>query len=107
MPYHLACICTRSHRAAGYRHGHGRRVRRLAFIEQILAGVEVIPFDLASAREYARVWAELTAAGTPIGQLDLLAAACALAHGHDVFTDNVGEFARVPGLAVHQPGWPP
>lgn len=83
-----------------------RRTRRLALVEQILASVEVIPFDLAAARIHAVISAQLDAAGTPIGQHDLLIAATALTHGHAVFTDNLREFGRVTGLTARQPTWP-
>ncbi len=35
-----------------------------------------------------------------IGAHDLIISATALAHGHAVLTDNVGEFRRVPGLEI-------
>ncbi len=39
-------------------------------------------------------------AGTPIGPNDMLIAAHALAQGLTLVTDNMNEFARVPGLEV-------
>jgi tRNA(fMet)-specific endonuclease VapC len=48
----------------------------------------------------ARIRAVLEAAGTPIGPNDLLIAAHALSLGATLVTDNLREFARVPGLAV-------
>lgn len=84
-----------------------RQARRLTFVEQILSTVELVPFELAAAREYARAWSDLAAVGTPIGPLDPILAASALARGDSVLTDNVGEFTRVRGLSVRQPVWPP
>ena len=83
-----------------------RRTRRLTFIEQLLAELEVLAFDLQAARTHARISASLIRAGTPIGPNDLIIAATALAHGHTVMTDNLREFALVPGLPVLRPTWP-
>ena len=83
-----------------------RRTRRERFIETVFASLPVLPFDLVAARVHARLWTHLAAAGTPIGGNDLMIAATAMSQGHAVLTDNVREFARVPGLVVHQPTWP-
>jgi predicted nucleic acid-binding protein len=83
-----------------------RTTARTAFVETICRRLPVLPFDLAAAREHARLWASLAAAGTPIGPHDMLIAATALANGYAVLTDNAGEFQRVPGLVVVQPNWP-
>ncbi|HEU0113480.1 MAG TPA: PIN domain-containing protein [Thermomicrobiales bacterium] len=82
-----------------------RLARRTTFVEAMLSAVPVIPFDLPVAREHARLWARLDAAGRRIGPYDLLVAATALAIGYDVLTFNVGEFERVPGLTVLRPNW--
>ena len=82
-----------------------RRLQREAFVEAILGRVPIVPFDLHSARSHARIWAQLAAAGQPIGAHDLLIAATALAHGYGVLTQNLREFQRVPGLVVQQPNW--
>ncbi len=82
-----------------------RRLRREAFVEAVLAALPVRPFDLRVARVYAQLLAHLAAAGQPIGTHDLLIAATAVAEGSTVFTENVRDFRRVPGLAVQQPSW--
>jgi tRNA(fMet)-specific endonuclease VapC len=82
-----------------------RKLRREAFVEEILARVPVIPFDLEAARTRARIWAQLTVEGTPISRDDLMIGATALTHGYGVLTDNVRDFDRVPGLVVRQPTW--
>lgn len=80
-----------------------RRARREAFVESILAAFPIFSVDLPVARTHARLWAQLAAAGQLIGDRDMLIAATALTHGYDVLTDNLRDFARVPGLTVHQP----
>lgn len=76
------------------------RQRRSAFVEGVLVNVPVLPFGLAEAREHARIWAALAAAGTRIGPHDLLVAATALVAGSAVATLNGDEFRRVPSLAL-------
>jgi len=58
----------------------------------------VLPFDRAAAGEHARLRYLLRHA--PIGERDLLVAAIASANGLVVVTNNLAEFARVPGLMV-------
>ena len=72
---------------------------RLA-IEKLLCNYEVLPFDSACARVYARIRADLEAAGQVIGPNDLIIAATALAHDAILATNNVREFQRVPNLRI-------
>ncbi|HEX8642375.1 MAG TPA: type II toxin-antitoxin system VapC family toxin [Allosphingosinicella sp.] len=60
----------------------------------------LLAFDADDARVAAEIRADLRRKGTPIGPYDLLIAGQALARGLVVVTRNVGEFARVAGLAV-------
>jgi predicted nucleic acid-binding protein len=76
------------------------RARREAFVENILATVPIIPFDLIVARVHARLWADLSMKGQNVGPSDLIIAATALSLGYDVATRNEREFAKVPGLNV-------
>ena len=57
-------------------------------------------FDDAAARSYGIIRAELESIGTPIGPLDTLIAAHAIALKATLVTNNTGEFARVPGLQI-------
>ena len=70
---------------------------RLALFQ---ARFELLPFDLAAARQAAQVRAQLEAQGTPIGAIDTMIAGVALANGLILVTRNVREFARVPGLQI-------
>jgi predicted nucleic acid-binding protein len=78
----------------------GRKARRQQHVEQILATIFIQPFDLAQARVHARIWAQLETGGKMIGSHDLLIAAAAIAHGHQLATLNIQEFRRVTGLNV-------
>ncbi len=77
-----------------------RRVRE-RFLEALFAGFVILPFDLAAAREHARVWADMAQSGEAIGPHDLIIAATALAHQIPVGTLNYREFQRVRGLKVY------
>jgi tRNA(fMet)-specific endonuclease VapC len=59
-----------------------------------------LPFDDACIDAYARLRADLRAAGSSIGANDLAIAAIALTHGLGLVSDDRAAFARVPGLAV-------
>jgi tRNA(fMet)-specific endonuclease VapC len=77
-----------------------RRVRRQAFVERLLAGIQPVPVTEQIARVHADIWARLEASGNTIGAHDLWIAATALGHGMRLATTNRREFERVPGLTV-------
>ena len=68
-------------------------------VEEFLLRVDVLTWDSAAARHYARLRALLEETGEPIGNLDLMIAAHALATGTILVThDRV--FRRIKGLRV-------
>jgi tRNA(fMet)-specific endonuclease VapC len=69
-------------------------------LDHLLLTLPVLPYDAGCAIYYGKVRAQLEKAGTPIGSMDLLIAAHALALGSTLVTNNTGEFLRVPGLKV-------
>ncbi len=77
-----------------------RQARRRMQIEAFLAELPIISFTTATARVHARAKHELQQRGLVIGAHDLIIAATALEHGHDVLTGNVREFERIDGLKV-------
>lgn len=72
---------------------------RLA-VAAMLAPLRVLPFDDDAAAVYGSVRAGLERAGTPIGGMDLLIGAHALATAHTLVTHNTREFVRIPNLKV-------
>lgn len=74
--------------------------RNLWALEKFLAPLEALPFDEAAMRQYGTLRARLERKGTPIGSLDMLIAAHALALDVALVTNNQREFKRVPGLRL-------
>ena len=68
-------------------------------VEEFLVHVEVLPWDSFAARHYATLRSSLEASGTPMGNLDMMIAAQALAAEATLVThDRV--FHRVKGLKL-------
>lgn len=67
-------------------------------LQAFLMPLEFLPFDDASARTYGKIRAELEQAGKPIGCMDMLIAAQAVAHNCILVTHNLKEFARIENL---------
>jgi tRNA(fMet)-specific endonuclease VapC len=68
-------------------------------VEEFLIRVEVLPWDSEAAQRYAQLRAALEEHGEPMGNLDLMIAAQALAEGVILVT-NDRVFRRVRGLKV-------
>jgi tRNA(fMet)-specific endonuclease VapC len=95
-------ICISIIVAAELRFGAAKRnsARLSNQVESILAAMLVVPFDVPTDREYAKLRQLLESSGDSIGPNDLLIAAQARANGQILVTNNVREFTRVPSLQV-------
>jgi tRNA(fMet)-specific endonuclease VapC len=69
-------------------------------VDRALRSLVVAPFDAAAARTYGGIRTILQHRGSPIGPLDMLIAAHAVALDVPLVTNNVREFRRVPDLRV-------
>ncbi len=70
-----------------------------AAVEEFLLRLEILPWDSACARRYAELRASLEGVGEPMGNMDMMIAAQALAAGVTLVThDRV--FGRVKKLRV-------
>lgn len=69
-----------------------------ARLYEFMAPFAFIDFDLNAARQYGKIRKELKDLGQPIGPMDTLIAAIAMAHGQTLVTNNGKEFGKVPGL---------
>jgi len=72
-------------------------------IDEFLLRVEILPWASEAARQYASIRAMLEASGQPMGNLDLMIAAQALASGTILVTSDA-VFRRVKGLKIEDWG---
>ena len=77
-----------------------RRARVETLVEQLLARIPVVPFDLTCARAHAIMSADLRARGQAVGAHDLLIAATAVALGYRVATRDRRSFPKIRDLHV-------
>lgn len=71
-----------------------------AALDEFVLPLEIANFDREAARVYGQVRAMLEKKGTPIGALDTMIGAHALALGAALATNNTREFSRIRGLTV-------
>lgn len=74
--------------------------RTLRLVENFLRPLDIIEFTSNDAASYAQVRARLEHEGRPIGPLDTLIAAQAVARKLVLVSNNEREFSRVAGLRV-------
>lgn len=74
----------------------GNELRLLEF----LSGYDVVQIDDDICREFARARGRLKAAGTLIGDLDVLIGCTALRHGLTLLSNNRRHFQRLEGLNI-------
>jgi len=74
-------------------------IRLKTAVEEFLLRVEVLPWDSAAAEEYAEVRADLERTGKPMGNLDIMIAAHALA-AQVVLVTHDHVFRRIKRLKV-------
>jgi predicted nucleic acid-binding protein len=67
-------------------------------LDQFLTRVPCLPWDADAATQFARIALDLHVSGSPIGSLDTMIAAHALAVGAVLVTSNERHFSRVTGL---------
>ena len=75
-------------------------VKRRGQLDTFVEAVEFFPFGKAEAAAAAGIRSRLERLGTPIGPLDTLIAATALANRAKLVTHNIDEFSRIPDLAI-------
>lgn len=72
---------------------------RLA-LSLFLSGIEILPFDEKTAREYGEIRKSLAERGAPIGANDLLIATHARSLDLTLVTNNSKEFERIEDLKI-------
>ena len=95
-------VCTSILVAAESRYGILKKESpRLAEqVEQVLAAIDILPFDKDGDLYYARLRLDLERRGQLIGGTDMFIAAHALATRSILVTHNVREFSRISELVV-------
>lgn len=81
-----------------------RKQARKAFLDDVVASLPIIDYDLDVARAHTRLLVAVRAAGSPRGAHDLLIAATALATGRIVVTSDRPGIDGLPGVTVRRPG---
>lgn len=74
--------------------------KAMRLLENFLDPLTILDFTSDDARTYALLRAKLEHAGTPIGPLDTLIAAQAVARKLTLVSNNEREFKRVAGLRI-------
>lgn len=74
--------------------------RNRAALEAFLLALEVKDYGIDAAWHYGDLRTHLEKAGTPVGPLDLMIAAHAVALGATLVSNNTREFKRIRGLKV-------
>ena len=73
-----------------------------AAAESWLAGFDMRPWPLDATHHYAQIRSALERAGKPVGAMDMLIAAHAIAEDSVIITNNAREFFLMPGLAAEE-----
>ena len=74
--------------------------KTVRLVENFLRPIDIVEFTSDDALSYASVRAKLERSGTPIGPLDTLIAAQAVARKLVLVSNNEREFGRVAGLQM-------
>jgi tRNA(fMet)-specific endonuclease VapC len=82
---------------------HKKSLKMDGQIKALISRIAVIDFDMAAAEAYGEIRELLTRRGKPIGNMDMLIAACAKSRGAVLVTNNSNHFLHIPGLA--QENW--
>ena len=76
------------------------RAKNRSALESYLSGIDVLPWPNRAGWLYGVERQRLKAAGTPVGELDLLMGVHALAEDFTMVTNNTREFQRINGLRL-------
>jgi len=100
----VASVCVSTVTRAELRFGVRRLMphahRLAAEVERFLCGIRTLAWDEAAADAFARVRSRLEAKGRPIGVMDMMIAAHALAASAVLVTNNTRHFSRVTRLVA-------
>jgi tRNA(fMet)-specific endonuclease VapC len=81
-------------------HNSSKPQENLQLLEELLAEVQVIPFEVSTAAVFGQVKTQLRQSGYTISDSDIFIAATALAHGMILVTNNEKHFGLVARLMI-------
>ena len=85
----------------GVESAHGKkRAERQTFVDDIVATLEVLPYDLDVSAAHALLLVAVRRQGLPRGAHDLIIAATARASGRTVVTVDATAFENLPDVSV-------
>ncbi|NDB86852.1 MAG: type II toxin-antitoxin system VapC family toxin, partial [Alphaproteobacteria bacterium] len=78
------------------------RLKRAAFVENILESIPILGFDEKVARTYAEIYSYVIKKRNKSSSNvhDLQIAATAIAYGYPLLTSNIKDFKAIPGLEI-------
>jgi len=76
------------------------RAGREAYVDEIVANIPILDYDVAVAEEHAALLARVRNQGRPRGAHDLVIAATAKAFGRTVVTADASAFTDLPDVEV-------
>ncbi|MEW6410278.1 MAG: type II toxin-antitoxin system VapC family toxin [Nitrospirota bacterium] len=83
-----------------------RRLKREAYVEKVIGTFPIYPFDVSTARIYAKLWAGLLKKGIRVGAHDLMIASTAIALGFSVVTFDMRDYGKIKEVTVESiNGW--
>ena len=71
-------------------------------VRLVLAGLGILDFDERAAWKFGSITAAIQRMGRPVGTMDALIAATAIAAGEAVVTRNPAHFRDIPGLVAEE-----
>ena len=74
--------------------------REQTAVEHMLVDLDILDFDSDAARIFGRITAYLQKHGQPVGDMDILIAAVAMANKHTLVTRNTKHYLGIPGLTI-------
>jgi len=99
--FYESCVMS-SITAAELQYGARKRNNRTLTkkVQALCNLLTIIPWNDEAASAYAKLRVELEAAGMPIGNMDMLIAASAIAENAILVTNNVEHFSKVVSLKI-------
>jgi tRNA(fMet)-specific endonuclease VapC len=76
------------------------RAARVAYVDEVIATIPVLDYDLAVAEAHAQLLLDVRARGRPRGAHDLIIAATARAFGRTVVSADASAFADLSGVTT-------